>query len=344
MKITSVRLKALAGAAIAVMMAATLAGCSSSAAESAEAPTSAPQDTVVLTSGYWKLGTPSLGPIATILTTRNLEKPENSDSGIQLRTTGYPNLDEFYADLARGRVDVASVGLASAAGMATQKAPVHIAGVVGRSKGIIVAKEGMSWSAGDLRGKRIAAPLSTGGWLVTEIAIERELGLKAGEDYEAISAQGYDGAITQVAAGTADYAFATFDNFDKASSTIEGLAVVATPEDLAGSQPVPWQNVVAFNGESTTPELAIKATKAFGKLGADYMRDNFDAVVEVMREYETNEELEGHYRHALDKRFETVEITPLTPAIVKELKLALKDLVKAGSLDAMPDDSFFVIG
>lgn len=282
--------------------------------------------------GNWAGGTGVVGLIGDIID-RN---PDIQDAnGIALELKPYDSLDSLYTDLARQRIDVMSAGSSAAAAMAVQGAPVRIVGGLAPTS-VAVVSNGKSWSADELEGSRIAAMSSTATWRLLEAWIADEFGLRAGEDYELVTASNNAGAVAQVAAGTADFAMAWEPHATLGSTTFEDVTIVATAADLVPGDGVSWQFSIVVT-DNVSPEAAAALMGAVSD-AVDWMMANADEADAMAVEFGLEP---GLAEQALTEGLVTFDARPIDEEMAGELRADFELLVEFGGLEAMPPDSFY---
>lgn len=312
-----------------------LVGCSPSAdtngAPKGDSSDSA-ADVISINYGSWQPGAPAVSNMWTKFLAADAEL--QAKHGIEFVDTNYTALDALYTDLAQGRVQGVSAAPSSMARQASQGAPVRMASTAARSTAAILSS-GKAWTAEDLRGARLVAPTSTGTWADVELAIEDTLGVKPGE-YELVSSQDLAGAVTQLAAGTADYAMTWGEYIVNALDSYPNIKVVATPADLAGNGKPFWQFSISLH-DSVSDEGAKRLAAAAAEV-ADWMMENPDEVEALAVEQGQNP---GVARSMIADGIQTFDFRPLDDEIRKELTANFDALIAAGKLEAQPPASFF---
>lgn len=127
------------------------------------------------------------------------------DGGVgDVSVKNYSDLQQLYTDLLSGKASMTIGGPDVFALQAAEGAPVRLAATISPNSTAVVGKKPIT-SAADIKGTRIAAVSSSGGWHLTEAVIEEEFGLKSGEDYEVVNVPDMTSGTSQVVAGTADF-------------------------------------------------------------------------------------------------------------------------------------------
>lgn len=286
--------------------------------------------------GAWQPGSPpAVSAMWAIFLEEDAELQEKY--GIKFTNEKYTALDALYTDLAMGRVQGVSAAPTSMAAQASQGAPVRMASTSARSTAAILTTEGTEWSADALRGKRLVAPTSTGTWSDVQLAIKENLGLGPG-DYELVSAQDLAGPVTQLAAGTADFAMTWGESIPNALAAYPNVVVAATPEDLAGDGKPPWQFSISVH-ESLGDEAVKRLAAAANEIVA-WMLANPDAVEE--KAVSMGQE-EGIAYSMIVDGYQTFEFIPMNEDVKAELSAHFQKLVDMGRMEQLPPDSFFAI-
>ena len=117
--------------------------------------------------------------------------------GLKLTAVPYKNVQELYTDIAQGRVDLMSGGLATMAAANAQGAPIITFGGLAPTSTTIVGKH-KEWTKEALTGSRITG-MNSATWELCAAWIEKNWGLKAGTDYTYLPAQSNAGARTGLA-------------------------------------------------------------------------------------------------------------------------------------------------
>ncbi|MCK0150860.1 ABC transporter substrate-binding protein [Marivita sp. S6314] len=193
--------------------------------------------------------------------------------GINVDLVEYSNLSALYSDLALGRVEVSLTGPATLATLSAKGAPLALAGTIGRATNAILSN-GKSWDAETLKGSRLVAQTSSSSWTVVQAIIERNFGLKAGEDYEVINSDSTAAAALQVAAEKADFAIVRAEQVLLALSKFDNLQMVADPKALGREEGVAdWGYILSYNHEQQDAATMEKLMAALAEVG-DWMDAN----------------------------------------------------------------------
>lgn len=281
--------------------------------------------------GNWERGTGVVGLVGRVIH----DHPEIQEAnGIELELSPYDSLDALYTDLARKRVDVVSAGPSAAAAMAVQGAPVRIVGGLAPTS-VSILSDGTEWSSENLEGARIAAMSSTSTWKLLQAWISESFGLEPGDGYELVTSPDNAGAITQVAAGTADFAMAWEPHATLATDRFDNVQIVAGPDDLS-PQETSWQFSITVTEDVDTEG----ATRLMGAVAdaVDWMNENPAEVDALAVEFGLEA---GVAEHALTEGLVGLDAQLMSDEVEASLRVDFESLVRVGGLESMPDDSFF---
>lgn len=197
------------------------------------------EDSVVLAS-YQK-------GFSAVLTEDVKERVQNNDA---FAVEDYSDVQQLYTDMLSGKVQMSIGGPDVYAKQAANGAPIHIAATVSPNSTAVVGKQEIT-SAEDLKGARVAAITTTGGWALASAAISDDFGLEAGEDYEIINVQDMASGASQVLAGTADYVVGWEPSVNAALRQSDDLMISysvagAAPGETYGAG---WQLVLAVRDD-----------------------------------------------------------------------------------------------
>jgi ABC-type nitrate/sulfonate/bicarbonate transport system substrate-binding protein len=237
-----VHLCALVGAGLALAM----SGCGSGADATADGG----KQYVI---GSWTRG------FSVVLTDRLAAA--GAKSAADVKVTDYSDLQQLYTDLLSGKADMTIGGPDVFASQAAKGAPIHLAATISPNSTALIGKSEIA-GAGDLHGKRIAAITTSGGWRITKALLADRFGAQEGKDYEVVNVPNAQSGVTQVAAGTADFAVGWEPSVTGAIQANPGLKVAfsssdAKPGETFGSG---WQLVLAVrNSVSKDAEKRIVA-------------------------------------------------------------------------------------
>ena len=159
------------------------------------------------------------------------DKAVQTEFNINVAIRSTPNLPEVYSNLLTGKAEANIGAPESFASMNEKGGKIKISGLVAPNTTAVIGKVTGDLSE-TLRGKRLAAVTSSGGWSVLSAAIERKYGLKAGKDYEVITVPNTLTGAAQVEAGTADFVMGWEPSVTQTLNKYPTQQVVATPADL----------------------------------------------------------------------------------------------------------------
>lgn len=284
-----------------------------------------------ITYGSWVPGAP---PVSNMWTHFLDEMPDiQKKHGIKFENKDYSSLQTLYTDLSRGRVQGVSAGPSTMAASAAQGAPVRMVGGIARSTAAILST-GKAWDAKSLKGARLVAPTGTATWSEVQAQIEDTLGLKPG-DYELVTSQDLGGAVTQLAAGSADYAMVWGEYIPNALAKFKNVKVIAAPDTLAGKGNKPfWQ-------------FSVTVHKSVSDKAASGLMDSIKDVVSWMKahpddveEYAETQKQEKGIALDMIKGRQNFDVTPMDTDLESELDKDFQQQVSMGKLEKMPPESF----
>ena len=300
---------------------------SPSIAEAADAAT-------IIVGNYQPSSTSSLVsmPLEVLVERKDLQQKH----GIKVDSKDYSNLSALYSDLAVGRVDAALTGTATLAAAAVKGAPLSMAGTIARASNVILSS-GKPWSAAGLKGSRLVAQTSSSSWIVLKAIIERDLGLRAGTDYEVINSDSTAGAALQAAAGKADFAIVRAEQILLALKKFKNLKIVADAKALGREKGVAdWGYIVTYNNKKQKYADMERMMAALAEVGG-WMKANPDEV--EARAVKSGQE-PGIAKEFLTSGMLGLDIEPATK--VKKTILADYELLKSvGYLATEPPKSIF---
>lgn len=290
-----------------------------------------PSTTETISYGSWVPGAP---PVSNMWTHFLAEMPEIQEKhGIKFENTDYSSLQTLYTDLSRGRVQAVSAGPSTMAATAAQGAPVRMVGGVARSTAAIMST-GKAWDAQSLKGSRMVAPTGTATWSEVQAQIEDTLGLKPG-DYELVTSQDLGGAMTQLAAGSADYAMVWGEYIPNALQKFKNVKIIADPETLAGEGNKPfWQFSVTVH-KSVSDEAAAGLMASIEEVVA-WMK----AHPEEVEDYAVSQKQGKGIALDMIEGRQNFDVTPMDADLKAELDTDFQKLVDMGKMEKMPPASF----
>ena len=149
------------------------------------------------------------------------------------------------------------------AAFAAKGAPVRIIATYATANADLISKGGKIASADDLKGKRVTAPVG-GLWKLTAAQIKEKFGLDAGDGYELIPVPNMLAGVTQVLAGTADFAMGWEPDTTRVLATYPDLKVALQSADMRPQgEPTHIQVVTGYN--RVTDSAAEKFTNALSE-------------------------------------------------------------------------------
>lgn len=204
---------------LAMILATTVAACSSETEAGAVG-------TEEITFSVWDTGLTGAIPKA-LAGDKTIQ--EQYDIKVSVRST--PNLPEVYSNLLTEKGNANIGAPESFASMNEKGGKIKISGLVAPNTTSIIGKANGD-PAEALRGKRLAAVTSSGGWNVLAAAIERKYGLKDGKDYEVITVPNTLTGAAQIAAGTADFVMGWEPSVSQTLTKYDDMKILASASDL----------------------------------------------------------------------------------------------------------------
>lgn len=162
--------------------------------------------------------------------------------GINFAVKGYPSATTVWTGFAAGETDTMIGGAANFLAMANRGIGVHVFSTYANFDAALFGKKKIE-TAEDLRGKRVAA-ITAGLWRVTAAQIEKKYGLTAGKDFEVIPIPALLTGVTQVLAGTVDYAMGWEPETTRVMNTYPDLVVALSSTDLRPSGELSFPQVL----------------------------------------------------------------------------------------------------
>lgn len=159
------------------------------------------------------------------------DKAMQQQFGVNVDVKPYPSVTAVWTAFAAGELDLLIGGPAGFVGLVDQGVPIHLMSTYAISSAQIFGKGKKIESAADLKGKRVTAVVA-GLWKLTEAQIKAKFGLSPGAGYDLIPVPNLMAGVTQVLAGTADYAMGWEPDSTRVRSTYPTLTLALSSEDL----------------------------------------------------------------------------------------------------------------
>lgn len=259
------------------------------------------------------------------------------DGGVgDVSVKNYSDLQQLYTDLLSGRASMTIGGPDVFAAQAEKGAPVRLAATISPNSTAIVGKKDIT-SAADIKGTRVAAVSSSGGWHLTEAVLEKEFGVKAGDDYELVNVPDMASGTSQVVAGTADYVVGWEPSVNAALQASDDLKISYSVANAKAGETFGqgWQLVLAVRedvDQDVVDEVIAALQESAKKLQSDpAAADAYGVKFDFAK---------GTLEAVMDQSVQAFVVKPIDDEIRKELEqqIALVD----GKLD--PPDSFYGVG
>lgn len=206
--------------------------------------------------------------IAPTLLARNTALQEQFGVAVDVKV--YPSVTTIWAAFASGEFDLLIGGPSNFATLAQRGAPVHIMSTYSIADIKLVGKQKIL-TADDLRGKRVTA-ITAGVWKLMEALIKKEFGLSPGSGYQMIPVANMMTGVTQVLAGTADYAMGWDPDATKARMIHSQLQLALSSADLRPKGEETHLQVVGSKN-SVSPDLQKRATEALAAMMQQITKD-----------------------------------------------------------------------
>lgn len=189
------------------------------------------------------------------------EQYNDTGPASQVQVKNYSDLQQLYTDLLSGQASMTIGGPDVFASQADKGAPIHLAATISPNSTTIVGRKPIRTSD-DVRGSRIAATVSSGGWHLTEAALHRAFGLSAGKDYELVNVPEMASGAAQVVAGTTDYVVGWEPSVNSALKMSDDLMVSYSVANAREGETfgTGWQLVLAVRNDvdKTTEDAVIE--------------------------------------------------------------------------------------
>lgn len=248
----------------------------------------------------------------------------------------YADLQQLYNDLLSGKAAMTIGGADVFAAQAQRGAPIHIAATISPNSTAFVGKRVIE-SASDLKGKRVAAIASSGGWHLAEAVVEKEFGLRAGQDYEVINVADMASGTSQVVAGTADYSVGWEPSVTASLAVDDSLKVAYSVAGAATGETFGegWQLVLAVRDdvdEKVEADVVSALQDAADSLQSDHAQADAYAV--------ENGFAKGTVSAVMDQSVQPFVVQPLDDSLTQQIQDQLARMPgDDGPLD--PPDSFY---
>lgn len=199
--------------------------------------------------------------------------------GLKINLREYASVQAIYTAMAAGEFDMMVGSPDGFAAQARRGVPVRVMSTYAMSSAQIFGLGDKITSAEQLRGKRITAVVA-GLWRLTESQIGEKFGLRAGKDYEMISVPNLLAGVTQVLAGTADYAMGWETDATVARKRYPQLKLVLSSADFRSPGEETYMQV--FGSRTNVPlEVEKRAVDALSEV-AGRVRKNPEAADSVV--------------------------------------------------------------
>lgn len=191
------------------------------------------------------------------------DKELQAKHGVEVDVKLYPTVPTAWTAFTAGEYDMLPGGPAGFAAFAAKGAPVRIIATYATANADLIGKGGKIASADDLKGKRVTAPVG-GLWKLTAAQIKEKFGLDAGDGYELIPVPNMLAGVTQVLAGTADFAMGWEPDTTRVLATYPDLKVALQSADMR-PQGEPTHIQVVTGYDRVTDSAAEKFTTALSE-------------------------------------------------------------------------------
>ncbi|VTU46473.1 ABC transporter, substrate-binding protein, aliphatic sulfonates family (plasmid) [Variovorax sp. SRS16] len=199
------------------------------------------------------------------------DKALQQQFGVQVEAKAYPSVTAVWTAFAAGEFDFLIGGPAGFVGLVEKGVPIHLMATYSISSAQIFGAGKRIESAADLRGKRVTAVVA-GLWKLTEAQIKAKWGLAPGAGYELIPVPNLMAGVTQVLAGTADYAMGWEPDATRVRQTYPTLKLALSSEDL---RPAGEPSIIQVIGSknSITADVQKKAADALAAMSDKVTKD-----------------------------------------------------------------------
>ncbi|MEV0811060.1 ABC transporter substrate-binding protein [Micromonospora sp. NPDC050200] len=255
----------------------------------------------------------------------------------QLKVINYSDLQQLYTDVLSGKADMTIGGPDVFASQAAKGAPIHIAATVSPNSTALVGKSEIT-SAADIKGKRIAAITTSGGWRITKALLADKFGVKEGKDFELVNVPNAESGVTQVAAGTADFAVGWEPAVTSAVRANPGMKVAfsssgAKPGETFGTG---WQLVLAVR-DSVSKDAEQRAVTRLQE-AAQWLNEHPDEA----DKYAAKQGFKpGTAANVMQQSVHAFVIKPVEGEIVTQLKEQLALIHRTGTDEKEPPARFY---
>ncbi|HSW20614.1 MAG TPA: PhnD/SsuA/transferrin family substrate-binding protein [Ramlibacter sp.] len=199
------------------------------------------------------------------------DKALQQQFGVNVQVKPYPSVTAVWTAFAAGEFDFLIGGPAGFVGLAETGAPIHLMATYAISSAQLFGTGKRIESAADLRGKRVTAVVA-GLWKLTEAQIKAKFGLAPGAGYELIRVPNLMAGVTQVLAGTADYAMGWEPDATRVAMAYPGLKLALSSEDLRPKgEPTIIQVIGSKN--SVPPTVQKQAIDALAAMSEKVKKD-----------------------------------------------------------------------
>jgi hypothetical protein len=248
----------------------------------------------------------------------------------------YSDLQQLYNDLLSGKAAMTIGGPDVFASQAQQGAPIHIAATISPNSTAFVGKQVIDNEA-DLKGKRVAAIATSGGWHLAEAVIEQEFGLRAGQDYEVVNVPDMASGTSQVVAGTADYSVGWEPSVTASLAVDDSLKLAYSVAGAASGETFGdgWQLVLAVR-DDVDKEVEADVVSALQDAAESLQSDHAQADAYAVE----NGFEKGTVSAVMDQKVPPFVVEPLDDTLTQQIRDQLERTPgDDGPLD--PPDSFF---
>ncbi len=206
-------------------------------------------------------------PLVVLGQDKELQAKHNIEVDVKL----YPTVPTVWTAFTAGEFDMLPGGAAGFAAFAAKGGPVRIISTYATANADLIGKTDKITSADGLKGKKVAVPMG-GLWKLTAAQIKAKYGLEPGNGYEVVPVPNLLAGVTQVLAGTADFAMGWEPDTTRVLLTYPELKIVLQSADVRpAGEPTHIQVVVGYNrmSDEAAKNFAAALGEAVKKVRAD---------------------------------------------------------------------------
>jgi ABC-type nitrate/sulfonate/bicarbonate transport system substrate-binding protein len=218
-----------------------------------------------------------------IINTVISEKGFDKKNGVSIEFSVRTSIPAYYADFRVGRFDAIVGGVGNAMKDRSKGADATIFGTQSPTAAFFLTKNPSLNGYKDLRGKKIAAPVGSGNYLVARAAAVL-YGIDLQKDANVVNVKGPAGGPTQLAAGRVDVAFSWEPAVSIFLSKNPDMRIVVNVREAYRKKTGKDSHVIVLYAHEAFlkkhPKVASKLIRTYKDAG-EYIKTNLDAALKI---------------------------------------------------------------